>query len=91
MHSVLDIESLLWLFAILAEMSSRQLEFGADIGNCHIHGILESSNSRICKVKTENTKRAPTVSIHTDREDVLGQSLVAPQCSEIREVRKNHK
>lgn len=66
-------------------MSSRQLEFGADFGNCHIHGVLESSSSRICN------KRAPRVSFHTDREDVLGQSLVAPQCSEVREVGKNHK
>lgn len=74
--SVLDTESLWWLFAILAEMSSRQLEFGADVGNCPTHGVLESSSSKICKVKTGNNKRAPRVRFHTDREDVLGQSLV---------------
>lgn len=45
MHSILDAESMRWLFAFLAEMSSRQLEFGQKVRIVTICGALGSLES----------------------------------------------
>lgn len=79
MHSSLDTESLRWVSAILADMSSRQLEFGAEVRSCqYTRGPGKS-------------RELQGVSVHINIEDVLGQSLVALRCSEVGGMGKHHK
>ena len=73
MRSILETESLRWLFVILAEMSSRQLEFGA-----------ESWELSMYMWYWKALRELQGGSVHIDIEDPLGQSLVALQCSEVR-------
>lgn len=60
-------------------MSSRQLEFWAEAGNCQ------------CSCGFGELHDLQGVRVHIGVEDVLGQHLVVLQCLEVGEMGKNYK
>ena len=79
MHSILDADTWRCLFKIQVEMSSTQLGFGAEVGNCQ------------CTCDLGKLGNHQGVNEHVDIEGALGQSLVHLQCLEVGEIGKNHK